>query len=280
MIRAAKPRKGCVNMTVNNKRLVQEVPGLAIQLVVQKKNYKFVHGDVQSRKVYTVGGLYSDSLSPEQSSERTTNTYVEESVWVDEPSETMRSNLGSALSVLPEVIQAAGGVVLDDELKEFHHQVKAVKGSLRKGYPDGVVPARAMAKAEEYMSKYNLEGYTLKVIGIRVSNTSFPGSRKRSDGLFEARECLRSVYVNRLFNQEVLAALANKIARAVVEPILENLEEVRGYAMTEKSDGSIVFSPTKTITGTFEGKEVKKTALPPGVSERRVTSDFQMSNRF
>lgn len=253
--------------TTRKKSLTQQQPGLAIMIQGQKKKYSFTHGEVDTKRSYSLGGLYAEvSSQSETSQEKTTFSSVRESVWGEEPSVSQRDNLGFALRTLPQFFERAGFTVLDDQLQEFHHQAKIVKERLIKGASGGIVSPADMKKAEDYMEQYNLDGWTMKVVAIRVSEEPFHGSRKRADGLHEKRQTLRTVYLMNKIDQEVTDQIADYLLAAVAGEAVKLESSTAQYKAVRKNN-SVQFIPDLVQQGVVEEEEVRvQRELPAGAS--------------
>lgn len=257
-------------MNENTKKLIQSIPGLAIQIQVQKKTYSFTHGEVKTKRNYTLGGLYADdNPAPQTKSEVTTASAVSEGVWDNNPTPEMRNHLGDALLVLPETLGRAGVTVLDRQLQTFHNKAKQFKAMILAKYPVGtVIPPTVMKQVEDRMQPYNLNGYTLKVTAIRVTSSNPKNSRKRSDGLYETRQVLRTVFIDRLLNKDELTSILKMIVEAVSKPVLTEVSMTGGYKVSYNQNGGLMFTPHTQTSFKYDGKEMEKSnnfGLPPGV---------------
>lgn len=258
-----------------SKKLTQTVPGLALMVQGQKKNYSFTHGEVDTKRNYTLGGLYSEVSEVSQTNqEKTTFSSVRESVWGESPDPSSMDRLGFALRTLPTFMSSFNTSLLDDELKEFHYQAKKVKENLLKNSRDGIIAPADMKKAEGYMEEYNLSGWTLKVIAIRVSEEPFHGSRKRADNLYEKRQSLRSVYIKEDIEQGTLDALLDYLEKAISGEYVEIISTTPMYRAVKKND-SVLFIPDKEIVGEVIDEEIRVSReLPPGVKSLGTSSIF------
>jgi len=261
-------------MNINKqKELVQSTPGLAVQIIVQRKKYQFKHDDKSTKKTYSLGGLYTDvEDTTNQSGTRNTISGVRENVWLLNPDPTERDNFGNTLMVLPKILESKGFVVLDDKLQAFHKAAKAVKQQLAKQAVGGIIPASTMAKAEEYMEQYNLDGYTVRVIAIRTDLTQLKGSRVRSDGLYEARKTLRTVYIDRIMSEEELNDLLKLLADSTTNPLTEGSRSAEAFAIRNKGD-RLIFEPVSVRVTRFNGKEIVNAprSAPPGVKAMKTS---------
>ena len=264
-------------MNEGTKKLIQAIPGLAIHIVVQKKNYSFTHGEIKTKRNYSLGGLYPEDaeLSLEDKQENTTSSVCKESVWEDEPSAEVRNNLGNTLRIMPDILRYEGFEVMDEKLKIFHDRAKLVKVKLKANLPNGgVISSAAMKRAEEYMKAYNLSGWTLKVTAIKVSKDIISNGRKRSDGLYEIRQVLRTVYIDKKPSDAGLENIMNIILTSLTKPVVSEMSVTGSYLISTNKNGETIFRPTVTTNFSYQGRDYKETtsnlSVPPGA--KRPTS--------
>lgn len=267
------------------RKLVQGQPGLAVQITAQQKNYIFKHGEVQTKKDYTLGGLYSleEIKPPEAENKRSTETQTLENVWGENPTPAQRENFGNTLYVLPKLLEKLGAKLLDDKLQNFHQAVKKVKSALSKDQINGIISLDSMRKAEEYMKQYNVSGYIVKVTAIRVDTKSFAGSRKRNDGLFEARKTVRTVLVDRMLSSLELMKLAKFLADSIAKPIIDEIQISAGFTMDRTKHGTISFTPVIEKIAKNEGEVVQTTSqrrVPNGIKQTSSSGAIGESRSF
>lgn len=254
--------------------------GLDISVTCTKKNYIFAHGSSRrygETQGATLGGLYdlatSDGGSTANSSTadtpKTTASY-KATAKVGEPTVDERNNLSYAIEQIPAILQQQGVRILDQQLAMFHQQVKSVKQKLAQRSTNGVISAETMRSAEQYMEKYNLQGYTIRIIGYRVTKSNPKGSKARKDGLYVTTKVIRSFYIDRMLSEDSLQAICEYLLAAMAKDEITKVDHAQGYVVSRNTRGEQYYQPISSTTySTKDGQTKTVRSSPGGVGLRR-----------
>lgn len=255
--------------------------GLDISVTCTKKNYIFAHGSSRrygETQGATLGGLYdlatSDGSGTANSSTadtpKTTASY-KATAKVGEPTVDERNNLSYAIEQVPAILQQQGVRILDQQLALFHQQVKGVKQKLAQRSTNGVISAETMRSAERYMEKYNLQGYTIRIIGYRVTKSNPKGSKARKDGLYVTTKVIRSFYIDRMLSEDSLKAVCEYLLAAMARDEITKVDHIQGYVMSRNTRGEQYYQPVSSTTySTKSGQTKTVRSSPGGVGTRRL----------
>lgn len=259
--------------------------GLDISVTCTKKNYIFAHGSSRrygETQGATLGGLYDLATSDGSSTTsktgstadtpKTTASY-KATAKVGEPTVDERNNLSYAIEQVPAILQQQGVRILDQQLAMFHQQVKGVKQKLAQRSTNGVISAETMRSAEKYMEKYNLQGYTIRIIGYRVSKSNPKGSKARKDGLYVTTKVIRSFYVDRMLSEDSLQAICEHLLAAMAKDEITKVDHAQGYVVSRNTRGEQYYKPVSSTTySTKSGQTKTVRSSPGGVGARRSTA--------
>jgi len=256
---------------------IQVQPGLALQVIEEYKKYSFIHRSFAPRKGYSLGGLYSDLVSKDTKTESKRQIETESvsiaNVCVGTPTPQQLENLGNYLRVLPRVLESKGITVIDGKVKQFHQQVAEVKKVLLETFPDGRVPADQMARAEDFLKPYAVECMRFMLVAIRVSDKPTPGSRQRNDGLYEARQTIRTIYTSTNCSKATLTDILNGIAKSVDTPAVTDVKQTDVYILKPKGK-RIGIKPERTTSVTYQGEVIVQkpnSSQVPGIKRMSMT---------